>query len=71
MLQELDHVVELTEDFGLGILMEDETAQTLLSKGADIRHSKDVKEVKDLKWVLTLRTALMFRPKRGDIISDE
>jgi LETM1 and EF-hand domain-containing protein 1 len=45
-LQELDHVVELTQDKGLGILMEDEEAQNIISKGADIRHSKDVKELK-------------------------
>jgi len=29
--------------------MDDEAAQTLLSKGADIKNSKDLKEVKDLK----------------------
>ncbi len=47
--QELDHVVELTQDKGLGIVIEDEEAQNLISKGADIRHSKDVKDVKELK----------------------
>jgi LETM1 and EF-hand domain-containing protein 1 len=45
----LNHVVELTKDHGLGIVMEDEAAQTLLSKGADIKNSKDLKDVKDLK----------------------
>lgn len=43
--------MELTQDKGLGIVMEDVEAQNLISKGADIRHSKDVKEVKDLKSV--------------------
>ncbi|ORY34290.1 LETM1-like protein-domain-containing protein [Naematelia encephala] len=55
---ELDHVIELTQDHGLGILMDDEAAQKLLDKGKDIRHSNDVKEAKDLK------------PKREDIISE-
>ncbi|WWD17734.1 hypothetical protein CI109_102175 [Kwoniella shandongensis] len=52
---ELDHVLELTQDHGLGILLEDEAAQTLIEKGSNIRHSKDVKELK---------------PKREDIISE-
>ncbi|WVR06029.1 hypothetical protein IAU60_003057 [Kwoniella sp. DSM 27419] len=51
---ELDHVIELTQDHGLGILIEEE-AQKLLSKGSDIRHSKDVKELK---------------PKREDILQE-
>lgn len=44
--QELDHVVELTQDHGLGIVISDDEAKNLLDKGADIRHSKDVKELK-------------------------
>ncbi|WRT64302.1 uncharacterized protein IL334_001234 [Kwoniella shivajii] len=52
---ELDHVLELTQDHGLGILLEDEEARNILDKGSDIRHSKDVKELK---------------PKREDIISE-
>ncbi|KAK8866064.1 hypothetical protein IAR55_001215 [Kwoniella newhampshirensis] len=52
---ELDHVLELTQDHGLGILLEDEAAQTLIEKGSSIRHSKDIKELK---------------PKREDIISE-
>ncbi|OCF38411.1 MRS7 family protein [Kwoniella heveanensis CBS 569] len=52
---ELDHVLELTQDHGLGIVLEDEEARTILDKGSDIRHSKDVKELK---------------PKREDIISE-
>nr|XP_018267184.1 MRS7 family protein [Kwoniella dejecticola CBS 10117]OBR89342.1 MRS7 family protein [Kwoniella dejecticola CBS 10117] len=43
---ELDHVIELTQDHGLGILLEDEEARNILDKGSDIRHSKDVKELK-------------------------
>ncbi|WVQ70852.1 hypothetical protein IAR50_000377 [Cryptococcus sp. DSM 104548] len=43
---ELDHVLELTQDHGLGILLEDEEAKNLLNTGSDIRHSKDVKELK-------------------------
>jgi hypothetical protein len=35
----LDHVVELTQDKGLGIVMEDVEAQNLISKGADERMS--------------------------------
>ena len=46
VLQELKHVVELTQEHELGIVMDKEEAQTLISKGADIRHSKDVKELK-------------------------
>lgn len=53
---ELDHVLELTQDHGLGIVIGDEEAQKLLAKGSDIRHSKDLKEL---------------RPKREDIISDQ
>ena len=49
--QELDHVVELTQDMGLGIVMEDQEAQKLLTKGAEVRHSKDAKDAKDLKYV--------------------
>ncbi|KIR43589.1 MRS7 family protein [Cryptococcus deuterogattii 99/473] len=52
---ELDHVVELTQDHGLGIVLEDEEAQNLLASGSDIRHSKDVKEIK---------------PKREDILQE-
>nr|XP_019014945.1 MRS7 family protein [Kwoniella pini CBS 10737]OCF53726.1 MRS7 family protein [Kwoniella pini CBS 10737] len=52
---ELDHVIELTQDHGLGILLEDEEARNILDKGSDIRHSKDVKELK---------------PKREDILSE-
>ncbi|CAD6565833.1 MAG: hypothetical protein TREMPRED_001818 [Tremellales sp. Tagirdzhanova-0007] len=52
---ELEHVLELTTDHGLGILMEDEEARKILDKGANIRQSKDVKELK---------------PKREDIISE-
>ncbi|WVQ85102.1 hypothetical protein IAT38_007266 [Cryptococcus sp. DSM 104549] len=55
---ELDHVLELTQDHGLGILLEDEEAQNLIAKGNDIRHSKDVKDVKELK------------PKREDILQE-
>ncbi|KAL7419309.1 LETM1 domain-containing protein ylh47 [Cryptotrichosporon argae] len=55
---ELDHVVELTQDFGLGIVLNDDDAKSLLDTGADLRHSKDVKEAKELK------------PKREDIISE-
>lgn len=40
--------MELTQDHGLGIVLEDEEAQNLLASGSDIRHSKDVKEI---KWV--------------------
>ncbi|ODN84589.1 hypothetical protein, variant 1 [Cryptococcus amylolentus CBS 6039] len=43
---ELDHVLELTQDHGLGILLEDEEAKNLINTGSDIRHSKDVKELK-------------------------
>ena len=46
--QDLKHVVELTQDRALGLEMNDEEAENLVQKGADIRHSKDVK---DLKWV--------------------
>ncbi|WWC99846.1 hypothetical protein V866_006755 [Kwoniella sp. B9012] len=52
---ELDHVIELTQDHGLGILLEDEEARNILDKGSDIRHSKDVKELK---------------PKREDILQE-
>ncbi|KAK4686163.1 hypothetical protein P7C73_g3969, partial [Tremellales sp. Uapishka_1] len=52
---ELDHVVELTQDIGLGILLEDDEANALLNKGQDIRQSKDVKELK---------------PKREDILQE-
>ncbi|WWC86410.1 uncharacterized protein L201_001286 [Kwoniella dendrophila CBS 6074] len=52
---ELDHVIELTQDHGLGILLEDEAARNILDKGSDIRHSKDVKELK---------------PKREDILQE-
>jgi LETM1 and EF-hand domain-containing protein 1 len=43
---ELEHVVELTQEKGLGILLEDEEAKNIINKGHDIRHSKDVKEMK-------------------------
>jgi LETM1 and EF-hand domain-containing protein 1 len=70
---ELDHVIELTQDHGLGIVMDDDDAKRLLDKGADIRRSKDVKE---LKWVFFVcRTpeydADSDRPKREDILSDD
>ena len=48
---ELEHVIELTQDAGLGIVMEDEAAQKLLNKGANIRQGQDAKDIKDLKWV--------------------
>ncbi|WOO86043.1 Mitochondrial proton/calcium exchanger protein [Vanrija pseudolonga] len=54
---DLDHVLELTQDDGLGIVIDD-AASDLVNKGKDIRHSTDVKEVKELK------------PKREDIISE-
>ena len=44
-------MVELTQDRRLGLEMEDEEAKKLLTRGADIRHSKDVK---DLKYVVHL-----------------
>ena len=36
---------------GLGIVMEDQKAQELLNKGAEVRHSKDAKDAKELKCV--------------------
>lgn len=48
MKQELDHVLELAQDRGMGIVLEDEEAAKIIQKGKDIRHSKDVKAV---KWV--------------------
>lgn len=51
---ELDHVLDLAVDDGLGIILDDDAA-TLIDKGHDIRHSKDIKELK---------------PKREDIISE-
>lgn len=51
---ELDHVLDLAQDDGLGIVLDD-VATTLLDKGHDIRHSKDLKDL---------------RPKREDIIAE-
>ncbi|TXT04832.1 hypothetical protein VHUM_04100 [Vanrija humicola] len=51
---DLEHVLELTQDDGLGIVIDD-AASDLVNKGKDIRHSTDVKELK---------------PKREDIISE-
>jgi LETM1 and EF-hand domain-containing protein 1 len=44
-VQVLDHVLELTQDHGLGILLEGD-AKSLLDKGAEIKHSKDAKELR-------------------------
>jgi hypothetical protein len=46
-VKELDHVIELAQDHGLGILLEEETAKDILHKGVGIRHEKaDLKEKK-------------------------
>lgn len=37
--------MELTQDVGLGILLDDD-AKNLLDKGAEIKHSKDAKELR-------------------------
>jgi LETM1 and EF-hand domain-containing protein 1 len=36
----LDHVIELAQDHGLGILLEEEVAKDILDKGVGIRHEK-------------------------------
>jgi LETM1 and EF-hand domain-containing protein 1 len=41
--QVLDHVVELTQDMGLGIIVDDQ-AKKILDKGAEIKDTKPKKE---------------------------
>ena len=45
--QELDHVIELAQDEGLGIVLEEEAAKDILDRGANIKNEKaDLKEKK-------------------------
>ena len=45
--QELDHVIELAKDEGLGIVLEEEGAKDILERGANIKNEKaDLKEKK-------------------------
>ena len=41
--QVLDHVVELTQDMGLGIIVDDQ-AKKILDKGAEIKDTRPKKE---------------------------
>ena len=44
--QVLDHVVELTQDMGLGIVIDDD-AKKLLTKGAEIKEAQPLKPRKE------------------------
>jgi LETM1 and EF-hand domain-containing protein 1 len=44
--QVLDHVVELTQDMGLGIVIDDD-AKKLLNKGAEIKEAQPLKPRKE------------------------
>jgi LETM1 and EF-hand domain-containing protein 1 len=45
-LQVLDHVVELTQDMGLGIVIDDD-AKKILNKGAEIKEAQPLKPRKE------------------------
>lgn len=57
---ELDHVLELAQDHGLGLGIVHDEAAALINKGVDIRKSKDMKEVKEKE----------LKPKREDIVDE-
>lgn len=57
---ELDHVLELAQDHGLGLGIVHDDAAALINKGVDIRQSKDMKEVKEKD----------LKPKREDIVDE-
>lgn len=46
-MQELEHVIELAKDEGLGIVLEEEAAKDILHTGANIKNDKaDLKDKK-------------------------